>query len=71
MPRRRSFFAFGSGAAETTVLRRTSRSRRCLNAHKRHVRDPLYSFNSLRVLLALGDGQAAGCDFVVFPMGQT
>ena len=21
----------------------------CLNAHKRHVRDPLYSFNSLRV----------------------
>jgi len=21
----------------------------CLNAHKRHVRDPLYSFNSLQV----------------------
>ena len=55
-PRRRSFFAFGSGAAETTVLRRTSSPRRCLNAHKRRgtravrrgSRDPLYSFNSLR-----------------------
>ena len=61
-PRRRSFFAFGSGAAEATLQRRTSRSRRCLNAHKRHVRDPLYSFNSLPGLLVAesGDGVQPG-----------
>ena len=39
-PRRRSFFAFGSGAAEITVQRRRSRSRRCLNAHKRGAPTP-------------------------------